>query len=101
MEIRGYNRTVMNTRKYPNDPQEWREAINEGLGLAKEDGKIALAAGEFPFDALEDWIKSQYSEGYSPDFVLALVRNIRGLVAWVYGGEGEPFWPGSDEDSGG
>ena len=46
----------------------------------------------------EEWIRNTFSKGFSPEFVSALLRNIKGLVAWVYGNKGEPYWPGSDDE---
>ena len=83
---------------YPHNPKEWQSAIQDGIGVGEIEGQEAYQAGQFPCDELERWIRQAYSAGYSPDFVPALLRNIKGLVAWVYGGEGEPYWPGSDYD---
>lgn len=84
---------------YPQHPAEWRSAIQDGIGLSEVAGSSAYEAGEFPFDKLEEWIRARFGEGFTPDFVPALLRNIRGLVAWVFGGGDEPRWPGSDDEN--
>jgi hypothetical protein len=88
------------TPEYPRTPAEWRRAITRGIGLTHEEGKALRQADAFPFDALLTWIEQEYSEdcGYSPNFLPALVRNIKGLVRWVYGTDPEPFWPRADPE---
>jgi hypothetical protein len=83
---------------YPRTPAEWRRAITRGIDLTPEEGKSLQQADAFPFDALLTWIGQEYGEdrGYSPNFLLALVRNIKGLVRWVYGIDSEPYWPGHE-----
>jgi hypothetical protein len=83
---------------YPQEPAEWQSAIEDGIGLSAIEGRKAYQAGAFPYEQLERWIRGTFSQGFSPDFVPALLRNVKGLVAWVYGGGGEPSWPGSDQD---
>ena len=83
---------------YPQNPEEWQSAIQVGIGVGWIEGREAYQAGQFPYDELALWIRGTYSVGYSSDFVPALLRNIKGLVAWVYGGGPEPSWPGSDSD---
>jgi hypothetical protein len=83
---------------YPQNPVEWQSAIYDGIGVDAIEGQEAYQAGQFPYEKLALWIREAYSEGFSPDFVPALLRNIKGLVAWVYGDGGEPSWPGSDSD---
>jgi len=67
--------------------------------MGGREGREAYQAGNFPYEQLEEWIRETFREGFSPDFVPALLRNIRGLVKWVYGDGDEPSWPGSDGDS--
>jgi hypothetical protein len=86
----------MNAKSYPQNPQEWRNTIQHGMGISTEDALIAFQADLFPYEQLEQWLMSTFKQGYSSDFVPALRRNIKGLVGWVYGGESEPYWPGSD-----
>ena len=83
---------------YPQEPGEWRQAVEVGIGVTGPVGQAAYRAGEFPYEKLELWIRETFSEGFRPDFVPALLRNLRGLVAWAYGDGGEPYWPGSDSD---
>ncbi len=83
---------------YPQNPEEWQSAIQDGIGVGRIEGQEAYHAGRFPHEELASWIREAYSGGCSPDFVPALLRNIKGLVAWVYGDGGEPSWPGSDFD---
>jgi hypothetical protein len=85
-------------KRYPQDPKEWREAIESGLGLTPPEAQDAYRAGVFPFEQLELWLQSTYQQGYSSEFLPALQRNIEGLIAWAYGNESEPYWPGSDDD---
>jgi len=87
------------TNNYPQYPEEWRSAIYAGIGLNEKDGQKIYRAGKFPYKKLEGWIRETFCEGYSPDFIPALVRNIKGLVAWIYGDVSEPYWPGSDHDN--
>jgi hypothetical protein len=82
---------------YPQDPADWQSATQEGIGLSAIEGRNAYRAGKFPYQELERWIRGTFSQGFSPDFVTALLRNVKGLVAWVYGEGGEPYWPGSDK----
>ena len=88
----------MTNGAYPQNPAEWRSAIQDGIGLCGSEGRDAYTAGQFPYEELAQWMREAYSEGFSPDFVPALLRNIRGLVTWVYGEGGEPSWPGSDRE---
>ena len=83
---------------YPQGPAEWRTAIEGGIGVTGPEGRDAFRAGDFPYEKLRRWIPEAFREGFSPDFVPALLRNIQGLVAWAYGGGGEPYWPGSDSE---
>lgn len=83
---------------YPQSAGEWRTVITRGFGLSSSKGKARYKAGTFPFEDLASWLRQEFgaSRGYSVDFVPALVRNLRGLVAWVYGDASEPYWPGRD-----
>jgi len=82
---------------YPTTAAEWRDAIDSGLRLPGGAGADALKEGSFPYDQLSTWIERTFSDGFSPEFVPALLRNSRGLTAWAYGNGPEPFWPESDE----
>ena len=88
------------TPSYPQKVDEWREAISKALGLTPEEAKLRLRKGTFPFDDLAIWIQEEFSpdKGYSPDFIPALIRNCKGLIAWAYGDGSEPYWPGQDEN---
>ena len=88
----------MTNGTYPQNPEEWRSTIQDGIGVGVIEGQEAYQAAKFPYNQLEHWIREAYSAGDSPDFVPALLRNIKGLVAWVYGDGDEPCWPGSDLD---
>ena len=83
---------------YPQSPKEWQSAIHYGIHADAIEGQEAYQAGQFPYEKLALWMREAYGEGFSPDFVPALLRNIKGLVAWVYGEGAEPSWPGSDFD---
>lgn len=81
---------------WPQTTDEWAAAIEQGMGLSSEQAQQAYKAGQFAYGKLEEWIRSAFSEGFSPEFVPALLRNKYGLVDWVYGAGSEPYWPGSD-----
>lgn len=83
---------------YPQNPTEWRSAIQAGIGVDGVEAREAYQTAQFPYEELAQWIRAAYSVGYSPDFVPALLRNIKGLVAWAYGDGDEPSWPGADSD---
>jgi hypothetical protein len=85
---------------YPQSVDEWQEAIGEALNLTAEEGKARYQDNTFPFDDLAVWIRREFSadKGYSPGFIPALIRNRKGLIAWVYGDGSEPYWPGQDEN---
>ena len=85
------------TNKYPENPEEWQSAIQDNIGIKVSEGQRDYQEGIFPYKKLEEWIQRAFSEGFSPNFVPALLRNIKGFVAWVYGNKEEPSWPGSDE----
>ncbi|MFW9779331.1 MAG: hypothetical protein ACFFE8_10805 [Candidatus Heimdallarchaeota archaeon] len=84
---------------YPQNREEWQNAIYAGIGLSKPEGETRYQSQEFPYSDLEKWIQRSYSRGFHPDFVPALLRNIKGLVAWVYGGRNEPNWSQADKET--
>ena len=67
--------------------------------LSESEGRKRHGLKAFPYNRLEQWIRNTFREGFHPDFVPALLRNIKGLVAWVYGGENEPYWQQSDNEN--
>jgi hypothetical protein len=79
--------------------QQWREWIQEKLGISEAAGREMALTNRFPFDRLvEAWRKEfAHEKGYSVAFIPALIRNKRGLIAWVYSGGREPLWTGSDD----
>ena len=83
---------------YPQSKSEWQTAVSQGIGLTAEYGRSAYAAGQIPYEELQQWLENTYRDGYHPDFVPALIRNIIGLAAWLYGNSGEPNWSQSDEE---
>ncbi len=89
----------MANKTYPQEPVEWRSAVQDGIGLDGSEGRRAFQVGTFPYEQLEQWIREAFGRGFSPDFVPALLRNIKGLVTWVYGDGSEPFWPGCDDEN--
>lgn len=95
------NRRNMKTKtpSYPQNADEWHSAITHGFGLTPEEGKAQHQTGTFPFEAFTVWLRQEFraDKGYNPDFVPALIRNRKGLVAWLYGNGSEPYWPGQDE----
>jgi hypothetical protein len=86
------------TTTYPQNPHAWQVAIQNGIGISKTEGQNALLEGTFPYMQLEQWVKTTFKEGFSPEFIPALLRNIQGLVAWVYGDGEEPYWSGADDN---
>jgi hypothetical protein len=93
------NRRIQMQISYPEDPKAWRELIQREVSLDVSYGIKAYEIGTFPHEVLGNWIVERFSEGYHPSFVPALLRNIKGLVMWVYGNGEEPLWTGSDEES--
>jgi hypothetical protein len=87
------------TKTYPQNPRAWQSAIQNGIGISKTQAQKALQDDAFPYRQLEHWIKTTFKEGFSSDFIPALLRNIQGFVIWVYGDGEEPYWPGSDDQS--
>lgn len=88
----------MANKTYPQQPAEWRSAIEDGIGASRVRAQHAYHTGQFPYGQLEDWLRRAFGTGFHPDFVPALLRNIKGLVAWAYGEGDEPHWPGSDDE---
>ena len=86
----------MVNHSYPQNPSEWRLAIRAGIGLSMNDAQKSYLDGTFPFIQLEQWIRATFQEGFVSDFVPALLRNIKGLVSWVYENGPEPNWRESD-----
>lgn len=86
---------------WPTTAGGWRDAFERGLDLNPTAGTYRYARGEMEPAPFVTWIESEFAEsrGYHRDFVPALTRNIRGLLAWAYGDGEEPFWPGSDAES--
>ena len=85
-------------RDYPQSGDAWKQAIDAALGFTASEGAHALRMELFPFDRVETWIREEFTDGFVTDFVPALLRNVQGLVSWVYGDGQEPFWPGSDQE---
>lgn len=83
---------------YPRTAETWAKAIDEGLGLKRGEGRELLELEAFPYRRLDAWISGRYAlvdmEGV---LVSAWIRNIRGLVDWVYGNGPEPDWSASDD----
>jgi hypothetical protein len=83
---------------YPQNRNEWSKAIERGLGITQAQGEERYLQSNFPIQELAEWLKKEYSAGFGPNFIQALLRNINGLIAWIYGNKLEPYWPGSDKD---
>lgn len=85
---------------WPRTGEAWRSAIKQDLGWTAQGVREALEREQFPYAALAQWIRRTYNpaHGYAPPFAPALLRNLRGLIAWVFGDASEPYWPGSDVD---
>ncbi len=87
---------MTNEKTYPDNKEEWSIAIHKGLGITQIEGEQLLQNESFPTEDLLKWIQKEYSKGFGLEFVPALVRNIKGLISWVYRDGSEPFWPGCD-----
>ena len=87
--------------EFPQSAEEWQGAIEAGLGITAVQGEQQWANNTFPSVKLAAWLSETYDakHGYSPEFVPALLRNLLGLLAWVYGDGEEPYWPASDVNS--
>ena len=87
--------------EFPQSAKKWQETIEAGLGITAVQGQQQWASNNFPSEKLAAWLAKTYDakHGYSPQFVPALLRNLRGLLAWTYGNGDEPYWPGSDANS--
>ncbi len=83
-------------KTYPKNKEEWSIAIHKGLSITQIEGEQLFQSENFPVEDLVKLIQKEYSKSFGPEFVPALVRNIKGLISWVYGDGSEPFWPGSD-----
>ncbi len=83
---------------YPTNPSEWQAWIERHLGIDAEKAVMLLESNSFPIEDLESlWQKEFTAErGYVPDFIPALLRNKMGMIRWVYCGDDEPDWRGSD-----
>ena len=84
--------------RYPLNRNEWSQVIERGLGITQEQGTRLFQQNRFPVQELARWCRKEYSGCFGPNFIPALLRNINGLIAWVYGNKPEPYWPGSDTD---
>lgn len=85
---------------YPKNAVEWRDFIASKFGISPEEGKTYYQAKNFPTDSFISWIRQEFSvdSGYSHTFIPAIVRNLEGLITWIYGEGNEPYWPGEDGD---
>ena len=86
---------------YPQTVQQWRTWVRIKVGVSEEDGFILVKKNVFPKAALlQAWqIEFSTENGYSPDFIPALSRNIVGFLQWVYDEGDEPNWKMSDNES--
>ncbi len=84
--------------EYPTDPSEWQVWIEKHLGIDVEKAVMLLELDSFPTEDLELLWQEEFTaeKGYVPDFIPALLRNKIGLIQWVYCGDDEPDWRGSD-----
>lgn len=87
--------------EFPQSAKAWQETIEAGLGITAVQGQQQWTTNNFPSEQLATWLTETYDakHGYSPQFVPALLRNLQGLLAWIYGEGDEPYWPGSDANS--
>ena len=83
---------------YPHNPTEWHKWIEDKMGITKTEGIGLFSNNSFPVKQLEErWHEEFKTEnGYSPDFVPALLRNITGFLSWIYADRSEPNWRMSD-----
>jgi hypothetical protein len=85
---------------YPQDIVDWQAWIIDTLGIDINQAKSLLDENKFPFDRLIEAWKRKFSpeNGYSPNFIPALVRNKMRFVRWVYLRNPEPNWTESDSE---
>ena len=90
----------MNSVVYPQDIVDWQAWIIHTLGIDVVQAGTLIADNKFPFDKLIEAWKDRFGpeNGYSPNFIPALVRNKIGFVTWVYMRGPEPNWTKSDND---
>ena len=86
------------TPLYPQNPDEWLQWVEEKLGITKSQGSELFRNSAFPYTKLIECWENEFTveQGYSPDFIPALVRNIQGFVNWVYNEGFEPNWRNTD-----
>ncbi len=83
---------------YPTSPEEWHSWIDVHLGISRQKGLDLFKDSSFPMERLIAIWEMEFTEtkGYSPAFIPALVRNVKGLLNWVYYDGPEPNWRESD-----
>ncbi|MFW9848219.1 MAG: hypothetical protein ACFFF4_03720 [Candidatus Thorarchaeota archaeon] len=85
---------------YPTSPEEWHSWIEEHLGISRKKGLDLIRESSFPVERLIEVWENEFTEskGYSPAFIPALVRNVKGLLNWVFNDGSEPNWTASDSN---
>jgi hypothetical protein len=93
-----YTITFMTEVEYPQSPKAWREWIWKKLQISEKEGTSLFELDEFPTDRLLKVWNKEFStdHGYSPQFIPALSRNVKGFVKWIYNDGPEPNWTKSD-----
>ncbi len=83
---------------YPMTRDDWANRIQSGIGLSRDAGSRQYDSDRFPHEELRRWLELEFAADQV--FADAVVRNVRSVAAWVYGGEPEPLWTGSDPQFG-
>jgi hypothetical protein len=84
--------------RYPHNPTEWHSWIEENLSISETHGIELFNIKAFPKDRLEECWNQKFTveNGYSPDFIPALLRNVNGFLRWIYNHGEEPNWRNAD-----
>ncbi len=84
--------------EYPQTPDEGQIWIERQLDIGMEEGTGLLQINTFPTEKLTElWtVEFDTSNGYSPDFIPALIRNTQGFLRWIYCNGPEPRWKDGD-----
>ena len=87
-----------NAPKYPHSPAEWQLWIEGKLHISKSQGIDLFNSSAFPINQLEECWNQEFAveNGYSPDFIPALLRNVNGFLRWIYDYGPEPNWRNAD-----
>lgn len=85
--------------RYPHNPIEWHLWIEEKLNISKTQGIELFNRSSFPTNRLKECWNQEFTaeNGYSPDFIPALLSHVNGLLNWIYSNGQEPNWRSADD----